>query len=88
MEQECRLFRAFAERAFLQSLRQSTWLHKARSLPKEEFKREVEKHLTGKEAEAYEIVYLKFYKSQLPIIEQALKPPRSCWAQINREPTV
>jgi hypothetical protein len=29
----------------------ATWLHKARSLPKEEFRREVEKELTGREAE-------------------------------------
>jgi hypothetical protein len=29
----------------------ATWLHKARELPKEEFKREVSKHLTGKEIE-------------------------------------
>ena len=26
----------------------ATWLHKAEELPKEEFKREVEQHLTGK----------------------------------------
>ena len=51
----------------------ATWLHKARSLPKEEFKQAVEQHLTGKETEAYEIVYFKFYKSQLPVIEQALE---------------
>jgi hypothetical protein len=31
----------------------ATWLHKARELPKEEFKREVEKHLTGKEFKLY-----------------------------------
>ena len=30
----------------------ATWLHKAKELPKEEFKREVERHLTGKETEA------------------------------------
>ena len=29
----------------------ATWLHKAQSLPKEEFKREVERHLTGQETE-------------------------------------
>src|SRR5579864_302259 len=51
----------------------ATWMHKATSLPKEEFKREVEKHLTGKETEPYEIVYFKFYKSQLPVIEEALE---------------
>ena len=51
----------------------ATWLHKARSLPKEEFKREVEKELTGKDAEPWEIIYFKFYKSQIPVIEQAIE---------------
>jgi len=51
----------------------ATWLHKARELPKEDFKREVSKHLTGKETEPWEILYFKAYKSQLPIIEQALE---------------
>ena len=48
-------------------------MHKARELPKEEFKREVSKHLTGKETEPWEILYFKAYKSQLPVIEQALE---------------
>src|SRR5712671_6713675 len=47
----------------------ATWLHKARELPKEEFKREVERHLTGKDTEPWEIIYFKLYKSQLPVIE-------------------
>ena len=51
----------------------ATWLHKARELPKEEFKREVSKHLTGKETEPWEILYFKAYKSQLPVIEQTLE---------------
>ena len=51
----------------------ATWLHKARELPKEEFKREVSKHLTGKETEPWEILYFKAYKGQLPVIEQALE---------------
>src|SRR6202140_2053410 len=51
----------------------ATWLHKARELPKEEFKREVSKHLTGKETEPWEILYFKAYKSQPPVIEQALE---------------
>ncbi len=51
----------------------ATWLHKAGSLPKEEFKHEVEKHLTGKDTEPYEIVCFKLYKSQLPVVEQALE---------------
>jgi hypothetical protein len=51
----------------------ATWLHRAQQLPKEEFKREVEKHLTGQETEPWEIIYFKLYKSQLPVIEQALE---------------
>jgi hypothetical protein len=51
----------------------ATWLHKARSLPKEEFKREVEKELTGEETELWELIYFKLYKSQLPVIEQAIE---------------
>ena len=49
------------------------WVHKARELPREEFKREVERHLTGKESEPWEILYFKAYKSQLPVIERALE---------------
>jgi len=51
----------------------ATWLHKARELPKEEFKQEVERELTGKITEPWEIVYFKLYKSQIPIIDQALE---------------
>ena len=46
---------------------------KPKELPKEEFKREVERHLTGKETEPWELIYFKVYKSQLPVIEQALE---------------
>ncbi len=51
----------------------ATWLHKARSLPKDQFKREVEKELTGRETEPWEIIYFKLYKTQIPIIEQAIE---------------
>jgi hypothetical protein len=51
----------------------ATWLHKAREMPKEEFKQEVEKELTGKETESSEIVYFKLYKSQIPVVEQAIE---------------
>ena len=51
----------------------ATWLHKARELPKEHFKHEVEKHLTGKDMEPTEIIYFKLYKSQIPVIEQAVE---------------
>jgi hypothetical protein len=49
------------------------WVHKAGAMPREEFQREVERHLTGRETEPHEILYFKVYKSQLPVIEQALE---------------
>jgi len=49
------------------------WVHKANELPREEFRREVERHLTGKEMEAWEILYFKVYKSQLTVVEKALE---------------
>src|ERR1700685_2243776 len=49
------------------------WVHKAKELPREEFEREVEKHLTGKESEPWELIYFKVYKGQLAVIEQALE---------------
>ena len=51
----------------------ATWLHKAKGMPKEGFKGEVERHLTGKETEPWEIIYFKLYKSQLPVVEKALE---------------
>ncbi len=51
----------------------ATWLHKAKELPKEGFKGEVERHLTGKESEPWEIVSFKLYKSQFRMVEQALE---------------
>jgi hypothetical protein len=51
----------------------ATWLHKARELPKEDFRREVEKELTGREEEPAELIYFKVYKSQIPVIEQAIE---------------
>ena len=48
-------------------------MHKARERPKEQFKQEVEKELTGKETEPSEIIYFKLYKSQLPVVEQAIE---------------
>jgi hypothetical protein len=51
----------------------ATWLHKARQMPKEDFKQEVEKELTGRETEPWEIVYFKLYQSQMPVIERAIE---------------
>ena len=48
-------------------------VHKAREMPREDFQREVEKELTGKEEEASELIYFKVYRSQIPVIEQALE---------------
>src|SRR5712692_5481602 len=56
-----------------QRFESAIWLHKARSMPTEEFKREVDRHLTGQETEPWEIIYFKLYKSQLPVVEQALE---------------
>jgi hypothetical protein len=51
----------------------ATWLHTAEQCSKEEFKQAVERHLNGQEAEPWEIIYFKLYKSQIPVIEQALE---------------
>ena len=50
----------------------ATWLHHAQQMPKQQFKDEVDKYLTG-EAEPSELIYFKLYRSQLPVIEQALE---------------
>ena len=42
-------------------------------MPRAEFKQEVVRHLTGQETEPHEILYFKVYKSQLPVIEEALE---------------
>jgi hypothetical protein len=48
-------------------------VHKAKELPKEEFRREVKRHLTGKETEPWEVIYFKLYESQIPVVERALE---------------
>jgi len=51
----------------------ASWVHKAREMPREDFRREVEKELTGREKEPSELIYFKVYNSQIPVIEQALE---------------
>ncbi|MGA2859390.1 MAG: hypothetical protein ABSE40_21185 [Candidatus Sulfotelmatobacter sp.] len=51
----------------------ATWLHKARHMPKEQFQQEVEKELTGRETEPWEIIYFKLYRSQSPVVEKAIE---------------
>jgi len=41
-------------------------------MPTEQFKQEVEKELTGRQTEPWEIIYFKLYKSQLPVVEHAI----------------
>jgi hypothetical protein len=48
---------------------------KPQEMPKEQFKQEVEKELTGQETEPWEIVYFKLYKSQMPVVEQVSHKP-------------
>ena len=50
----------------------ATWLHKAQSLPKQRFKDEVEKHLTGS-SEPTDLIYFKVFRTQIPVIEQAIE---------------
>jgi hypothetical protein len=54
-----------------EEFKSADWLHKAHSMPHQRFKEEVQKYLTG-ESEASELIYFKVYKSQMPVIEQAL----------------
>jgi len=51
----------------------ATWLHKARQMPKEQFRRVVEKELTGQDTEPSELVYFKLYQSQIPVVERAIE---------------
>jgi len=56
-----------------QRFESAPWVHKAQELPREEFKREVERHLTGRNTEASELLYFRLFKSQQAVIEQALE---------------
>ena len=51
-----------ARRRDSQELDCAIWLHKARKLPTDQFKREVEKELTGRDTEPWEIIYFKLRK--------------------------
>lgn len=50
----------------------ANWLHKAEQFPFQQFKDEVNKYLSG-ESEPSELIYFKVYRTQLPVIEQALE---------------
>ena len=42
-------------------------------MPKDRFKQEVERELTGRDTEPWEIIYIKLYQSQIPVVERAME---------------
>jgi len=42
-------------------------------MPKEDFKKEVKRELTGRETEPWEIIYFKLYQSQMPVVDKAIE---------------
>ena len=56
-----------------QHFESATWLHRARQMPKAEFQRGIERALNGADSEPSELIYFKVYKSQVPVIEQAIE---------------
>jgi hypothetical protein len=51
------------------------WLHKAREMTTEQFKQEVEKELTGRETEPWEIVYFNFTRASCRWSSRQSRPP-------------
>ena len=49
------------------------WLHKAKAMPFDPFKQEIERALNGPDSEPWDMMYFKLYKSQIPVVEQALE---------------
>ena len=56
-----------------QHFESALWVHKARQMATDEFRREVERELTGKTEEPSDFICFKIYKSQVPVIEQAIE---------------
>jgi hypothetical protein len=55
-----------------EQFKSADWLHKAHAMPHQQFKDEVDKYLTGAD-EPSELIYFKVFRSQTPVIEQALE---------------
>ncbi len=55
------------------NFKSAIWLHRARELPVDQLRVAVERELTGKETEPWEIVYFKLYQSQIPVIDRAIE---------------
>jgi hypothetical protein len=58
-------------RAEVQQFDCATWMHKARSMPKEQFKRKVEKELTARDSEPHEIIYNQLF----PLVSRGTTKP-------------
>jgi hypothetical protein len=61
----------------------ATWLHKARAMPKEQFKQEVEKELTGKESEPSEIFISSSTRARFRWSSRQSRRQLSCWDRTN-----
>ena len=67
-------------RADGQHLDCATWLHKARALLKEGFRREVEKELTGREEEPSVLIYFKSTRARSPSSNRrSRRRPGTAW---------
>jgi hypothetical protein len=55
------------------NFKSAIWLHRAHEMPTDQFRRAIEKELTGKETEPWEIVYFKLYDSQIPVVDRAIE---------------
>ncbi len=66
----------------------ATWLHKARGMPKEQFRREVEKELTGKETEPRNWSTSNSTKARFPSSSRRSRQRLVCSGRINRAGTV
>jgi len=56
-----------------QRFESALWVNKARQMATDEFRREVERELTGKTEEPSDFICFKVYKSQIPVIERAIE---------------
>ena len=65
-----------AHEALRAELRLCNLVAQNRQMPKEDFKKAVEKELAGRETEPWEIVYFKLYQSQIRSWTGRLRPQR------------
>jgi len=63
------------------------WVHKARTMPREEFAREVEREITGRDSEPHEIIYSRYTRARSQSSSRHSRQLLGCWAQTNRAAT-